>query len=51
MVNPNQEGVAHAPGTDTIMANNPCPKCGTDKWWWRDENGCSVCTPEPPERK
>ena len=25
------------------MANNPCPKCSTIRWWWRDETGCSVC--------
>ncbi len=28
------------------MANNPCPKCGAVKWWWRDETGCSKCVDE-----
>jgi 5-methylcytosine-specific restriction endonuclease McrA len=25
------------------MGPRPCPKCGSVKWWWRDETGCSQC--------
>lgn len=25
------------------MANKPCPRCGSVKWWWKEDDQCSVC--------
>jgi hypothetical protein len=26
------------------MANKPCKRCGSMKWWWSDGYGCSKCS-------